>query len=267
MNHFHTLTGHSLRAKDVGDEQVQVYVDKIFVFDEQDENLVPDLVKLDDLEELFQKFPYNFQSMQEKIERIFLKINGLFHKTSTLWEAEYNLPAQPLQVPTHKAARKKKPPAAKPSPKKKATPGTPSKRPRNHLQTTPESKRKRLLGKKKSAHRIEFGDDESEDGHNIELAEPPEKRVTLPNNKLTLQKNAYTGVGPDDGRFDQFGRVTKRVPFTKEEVNAIIAGYNNFKHEHFVWLRIKQEYQNLFKNRSTVQIKDKFRNMKRKGEI
>jgi Myb-like DNA-binding domain len=75
----------------------------------------------------------------------------------------------------------------------------------------------------------------------------------------------YTGPPPDEGIFDPAGNVLRRHPWTEEEIAALISGYE--KYGMGKWVHIKQEYGYILRNRTTVQIKDKFRNMQRRGEV
>lgn len=75
----------------------------------------------------------------------------------------------------------------------------------------------------------------------------------------------YNGRGPDTGRFTDGGRVVKRIKWTDREVQALRAGV--IKYGVGNWVRIKNDYEMILRNRTSVMLKDKYRNMVRKGEI
>ena len=136
---------------------------------------------------------------------------------------------------------------------------------------------------KKSNIAVQFDDSEDEDEDNEEDADGIEsrtRRVRLPQlpKKRRIMKSpsasqgdsapvsrTYTGPPPDEGIFDGKGNVKKRHPWNEEEIDALISGLD--KHGLGKWVYIKQEYGYILRNRTTVQLKDKFRNMKNNGEL
>lgn len=78
----------------------------------------------------------------------------------------------------------------------------------------------------------------------------------------------YQGPIPDEGVFDKRGLVTKRRRFTEEEKHAIKAGLGKFGWDDpKKWVKIKEEYGELLRNRTGVQLKDCWRTMVKKGEV
>lgn len=67
--------------------------------------------------------------------------------------------------------------------------------------------------------------------------------------------------------FDANGRVQKRRKWTDEQTTAIIAGLR--KHATFgtKWSLVLNEFPEIFKDRTSVMIKDRYRTLKRQGRI
>lgn len=118
----------------------------------------------------------------------------------------------------------------------------------------------------------------TEDAKDNEENAPPGHRVRLPampersrasgaadDVPVPVGTKMYTGPPPDEGVFDNAGNVVRRHPWTEEEIAALTSGYEKFGMGK--WVQIKQEYGYILRNRTTVQIKDKFRNMQRRGEL
>jgi len=59
-------------------------------------------------------------------------------------------------------------------------------------------------------------------------------------------------------------RRRNRKTFDEDEEEALIKGYKEFKTEANVWVCIKDKYKGIFKDRTPVDLKDKWRNIKRK---
>ena len=59
-------------------------------------------------------------------------------------------------------------------------------------------------------------------------------------------------------------RKLKRVPFTAEEEEYVKRGYEEFKDEKFMWRSIVDKYP-FHPSRTSVDIKDKWRNMEKAG--
>ena len=75
----------------------------------------------------------------------------------------------------------------------------------------------------------------------------------------------YHGPPPDEGIFNENGNVIHRHPWTDEEMDALVLGLEKFGVGK--WVQIKNEYGHILRNRNSVQVKDKYRNMKKKGEL
>jgi Myb-like DNA-binding domain len=75
----------------------------------------------------------------------------------------------------------------------------------------------------------------------------------------------YIGPQPDPGVFDMKGNVLIKRPWTEEETNALIFGMRTFGPGR--WVQIKNLYGEIFKNRSSVMLKDKFRNLRRQKKL
>jgi Myb-like DNA-binding domain len=75
----------------------------------------------------------------------------------------------------------------------------------------------------------------------------------------------YSGPPPDEGIFDEKGNVVRRHMWTEEEIAALLLGLD--KYGIGKWVHIKQDYAYILRNRTAVQIKDKFRTMKKTGEL
>lgn len=124
-------------------------------------------------------------------------------------------------------------------------------------------------------------DDEDEEGESddnkktskrrIRLPQLPKKRRIIKSPSATQEgapsavSRTYTGPPPDEGIFDNKGNVVKRHPWNEEEIAALLSGLEN--HGLGKWALIKQEYGIILRNRTSVQLKDKFRNMKKNGEL
>jgi Myb-like DNA-binding domain len=120
-----------------------------------------------------------------------------------------------------------------------------------------------------------------EEENDEDVAEPSEQRLhlsTLPKKRRVMASTSvmqevgspssirmYTGPPPDEGIFDTTGLVLRRNPWTEEETAALLSGMD--KYGLGKWVSIKQEYGYILRNRTTVQLKDKYRNMKKNGEL
>jgi len=63
-------------------------------------------------------------------------------------------------------------------------------------------------------------------------------------------------------------KTTKKTKWTAEEENAVKRGYELFSGEKNLWAKTKEEYADILENRSSVQIKDKWRTItKQKQEL
>ena len=59
---------------------------------------------------------------------------------------------------------------------------------------------------------------------------------------------------------------TKRVRFTREEVEALLTGYRKYHGSTNMWATILDKYRHVFQNRTSVDLKDKHRNLVKAGE-
>lgn len=106
------------------------------------------------------------------------------------------------------------------------------------------------------------GRDDDEEDTEHEASRPLELSGLPPRKKKYVK--VYGGVEPDEDVYTPDGRVKKRRPFTEREVGALKKGVAKFGKGS--WAEIKQEYAEILRNRTTVQLKDKWRNMEKKGE-
>lgn len=100
-------------------------------------------------------------------------------------------------------------------------------------------------------------DDEDDERDRVKLSNLPKKRMSTP--------RRYSGPPPDSGIFDEYGKVRKRRKWTEEEKVAVKLGVKKFGVGK--WADIKNEYAEILKNRTSVQIKDVWRTMSKKKEV
>mmetsp|Transcript_24540 Transcript_24540/g.44258 ORF Transcript_24540/g.44258 Transcript_24540/m.44258 type:complete len:248 (+) Transcript_24540:965-1708(+) len=105
--------------------------------------------------------------------------------------------------------------------------------------------------KKKSRHKVVFDSDESE-GEAAALSEVP-ARYRSPTTKRTARREICVSRKNSPRR--------KRFPFTDEEKNAIIDGARRFGVGKWAEIKSFRDYKDTLRNRSTVQLKDKWRTM------
>jgi hypothetical protein len=110
------------------------------------------------------------------------------------------------------------------------------------------------------------------------LSSVPRKAKTPRVSKFSNRSNLYK-YDPDPGVFNENGKVLRRIPWSDEEIKCLIAGMKttkNFKkgklgkedeENRHRWSFIKHSFSYVLRNRTTVQIKDKVRNMKLNNEI
>lgn len=105
-------------------------------------------------------------------------------------------------------------------------------------------------------------DDESDLEPPLELSElePPRKKRSLYATHRLDKDNP-----PDAGLFDRNGNVTKRIPWSEEEKDAVKKGVALFGVGK--WKEIKVRFGALLRNRTSVQIKDCWRTMTLRGEV
>ncbi len=106
------------------------------------------------------------------------------------------------------------------------------------------------------------GGEEIQEERANEENEPLELSGLPPRKKMYVK--VYGGVEPDEDVFTPDGRVRKRRPWTDGEIVALQVGVQKFGKG--CWADIKQEYAETLRNRTTVQLKDKWRNIERISE-
>jgi hypothetical protein len=121
-----------------------------------------------------------------------------------------------------------------------------------------------LLDKKKSAIRLKFQDDDIEDDDdeeddlgNVTLSDLP--------NRAKAKAKSPARLPPDQGVFTPEGRVQKRRFWTDEETMAVKDGVRRYGTGK--WAEIKSHHEHILRNRTSVQIKDKWRTMTRNNEV
>jgi len=102
-------------------------------------------------------------------------------------------------------------------------------------------------------------DDEEDQREQAQLSELPRK----PRAPNTPRK--FDGPQPDQGIFDEEGRVRRRRRWTDEEKTAIKEGVRIHGVGH--WVEIKKMYGEILRNRTSVQIKDCWRTMTKNNEV
>lgn len=111
----------------------------------------------------------------------------------------------------------------------------------------------KLLEKKKSATQLRFDDDDDDDDEY--------EKITLSElaSAAKKPKSAAKGVPPDKGIYSPSGKVQRRRAWTEEETNAVRLGFQKLGGGQ--WANIKAMYPDALRNRNSVQIKDKWRNL------
>lgn len=232
---------------------VKVYLSELF---QKDEENGPEatLNRLDVLTKVLGGKPFDLKWVQSKIETLIHAYNEIcFHNQApTLWKLGYNVPKVAKLTPARKSSSKKEKAtpvaaaAAKSPAGLSAEAGTPQK------QST-------------SAMRLSFEDSGDEfETQRLGSIKRKRRRMSAPGVNPG-NKSRYKGVAPDEGIFGEFGLVKERRPYSDEEVNAIIAGV--LKHGVGKWVEIKNDYPQILRNRSSVQVKDKYRTLKRKRQL
>lgn len=134
-----------------------------------------------------------------------------------------------------------------------------------------------LYEDKKSKSKLMFDDstDEEDDQRNdsetelrkkrARLSHVPERRKSSGSGVKKDPDSTYTGPPPDEGIFDTSGNVIHRHQWTEQEMCALVLGLEKFGVGK--WVQIKNAYGEILRNRSSVQVKDKYRNMKKNGDL
>jgi hypothetical protein len=120
----------------------------------------------------------------------------------------------------------------------------------------------KLLEKKRTAtlHAFE-DDDDDEEGQNLKLSALPGSAKKSP---------AYE---PDNGVFTATGKVKRRRPWTEEETLAVTEGFKRHKEgvkrhgRRGKWAEIKADHEYILRNRTSVQIKDKYYTMDQNNKL
>lgn len=110
-------------------------------------------------------------------------------------------------------------------------------------------------------------DDEEDEKERVQLSSLPDK-VQIKGEKQRRQSKPETlfrGRIPDEGIFNDKGNVVKRRRWTEEEKNAVKQGVE--MHGVGNWVKIKDEYAEILRNRTSVQIKDVWRTMSKNSEV
>ena len=83
--------------------------------------------------------------------------------------------------------------------------------------------------------------------------------------KRSDRNAAATTYPPEPGLFDDQGKVTRRTPWTEEEKTCVRQGVQQYGLGN--WLAIKEEYSDILRNRTNVQIKDCWRTLVKNGIV
>ena len=107
-------------------------------------------------------------------------------------------------------------------------------------------------------------DDEEDEEERARLSEIPEKLRSAKVKRSPA--TAFRGQDPDEGIFDaSTGLVLKRRRWSEEEKTAVKEGVR--KHGVGHWVKIKDEYADILRNRTAIQIKDCWRTMTKRNEV
>ena len=98
---------------------------------------------------------------------------------------------------------------------------------------------------------------------------------TIPNANRNLHRNVACNEGitmcrnVPNNDVSEGGNKRQRVSWSRQETDAIIAGYDRYKGHTLCWREIisDQEFQNVLSNRTNTQLKDKIANLKKQGII
>lgn len=102
-------------------------------------------------------------------------------------------------------------------------------------------------------------DDLDDEHERVALSEMPRKRAR----RVSTPKAKFPP--PDEGLFNEEGKVTYRRKWTEEEKEALKQGVSQFGVGK--WAKIKEKYAEILRNRTSVQIKDCWRTMTRNNEV
>jgi Myb-like DNA-binding domain len=122
--------------------------------------------------------------------------------------------------------------------------------------------------RRKKSRGIELTFDDSDEDEDESLNPPPqlsELQPPRPKRSVFASHRLDKEYPPDDGLFDRNGNVTKRIPWSEEEKDAVKKGVEVFGLGK--WRDIKKHFRAVLHNRTSVQIKDAWRTMQYKGEV
>lgn len=108
-------------------------------------------------------------------------------------------------------------------------------------------------------------EDDEDDMDRAKLTDLPEKAGLKKKRRKSDPGKRFRGTEPDAGIFDEQGKVTRRRKWTEEEKNAVKTGVK--KYGPGKWAVIKDEYPDILRNRTGVQIKDVWRTMQNNREV
>jgi hypothetical protein len=117
----------------------------------------------------------------------------------------------------------------------------------------------KLLEKKRSAIRLHFQDDMDEDDDDDEEDEPGNVTLSDLPNRAKAKAKSPARLAPDQGIFTPTGRVQRRRFWTEEETIAVKEGVRTLGTGR--WADIKSDHPYILRNRTSVQIKDKWRSI------
>lgn len=105
-------------------------------------------------------------------------------------------------------------------------------------------------------------DDDDDDCYQCKKVGRTRTRSSKVRKRTYAKQKYYTGPPPDPGYFDDKGNVIHKHLWSENETKALVAGVRKFGIGK--WVLIKNEYGEILRNRSNVQLKDKWRGMERK---
>lgn len=123
-------------------------------------------------------------------------------------------------------------------------------------------------GKKKSkrAPRLTIVEDMDEDeDEDVKEAAAKLSEVPRRKRKSAAAENSLQPIPPDEGIFDENGKVLKRLRWTEEEKMCVREGVKLYGVGR--WKEIKSDYEAILRNRTPVQIKDCWRTMTKNDEV
>ena len=83
----------------------------------------------------------------------------------------------------------------------------------------------------------------------------------------TMDAMATTFISPDAGVYDEEGHVRNRTPYSDAEDKALLSGFNQFGKRPNLWQLIKDSRPEVLRNRTGVQLKDRYRTLVYQGIV